>query len=62
MQENKSKYRDILLAAKRARQIEGGAPSMVESQSHKACKIALEEVKAGKVEYVTNQASTEETH
>jgi len=48
-----SKYREILVAARRARQIEGGAPKLIESQSRKACKVALEEVRAGKIEFVT---------
>jgi DNA-directed RNA polymerase subunit omega len=52
MQEFDSKYRQILVAARRARQLQNGAKSMIESKSGKACKIALEEIKAGKVEYV----------
>ncbi|MBV9670702.1 MAG: DNA-directed RNA polymerase subunit omega [Acidobacteriales bacterium] len=50
---SESKYREILIAAKRARQLEGGAPKLVESRSRKACKIALEEIRAGKIEYTT---------
>ena len=46
-----SKYREILVAARRARQLQSGAPKLVESSSHKAVKIALEELKAGKVDY-----------
>ncbi|GAC1654428.1 MAG: hypothetical protein NVS9B15_15130 [Acidobacteriaceae bacterium] len=53
-----SKYREILVAAKRARQIEGGAPTLVETRSRKACKIALEEVRAGKVDFVNTPAKT----
>lgn len=46
-----SKYREILVAARRARQLQNGAPKLVESNSNKAVKIALEELKAGKVDY-----------
>lgn len=47
-----SKYREILIAARRARQIESGAPRLIESRSRKACKVALEEIRAGKIEWV----------
>ena len=47
-----SKYRYILVAARRARQIQGGADALVETSSHKACRIAQDEIQAGKVSYV----------
>jgi DNA-directed RNA polymerase subunit omega len=52
MQEFDSKYRYILVAARRARQLQGGAAQLVESASRKPTKVAVEEIKAGKVEYV----------
>ena len=47
-----SKYRYILVAARRARQIQGGADALVETSSRKACRIAQDEIEAGKVSYV----------
>lgn len=47
-----SKYRYILVAARRARQIQGGSSAMVDTTSHKACRIARDEIQAGKVKYV----------
>ena len=46
-----SNYRYVLVAARRARQIQSGAKPLVETQSRKPCKIAQEEVQAGKVGY-----------
>lgn len=46
-----SKYRYILVAARRARQLQSGARPAVESLSRKPCKIAQEELKAGKVKW-----------
>jgi len=47
-----SKYRYILVAARRARQLQGGAGALVETSSRKACRIAQDEIQAGKVSYV----------
>lgn len=47
-----SKYRYILVAARRARQLQGGASALVASPSQKACRIACDEIDAGKVQYV----------
>jgi len=47
-----SKYRYILVAARRARQLQGGANALVETSSRKACRIAQDELDAGKVGYV----------
>lgn len=47
-----SKYRYILVAARRARQLQGGASALVSSTSQKACRVARDEIKAGKVQYV----------
>ena len=46
-----SKYRYILVAARRARQLQSGARPTVETQSRKACRIAQEELKAGHVKW-----------
>jgi DNA-directed RNA polymerase subunit omega len=46
-----SNYRYVLVAARRARQIQNGAQPSVEPHSHKPCRIAEEEVQAGKVKW-----------
>ena len=46
-----SNYRYVLVAARRARQIQNGARPAVEPHSHKPCRIAEEEVQAGKVKW-----------
>jgi DNA-directed RNA polymerase subunit omega len=47
-----SNYRYILVAARRARQLQGGAPPVVETSSRKPCRIAQDEIRAGKVKWV----------
>ncbi len=47
-----SNYRYILVAARRARQLQGGAPPVVDSGSRKPCRIAQDEIKAGKVKWL----------
>jgi len=47
-----SNYRYILVAARRARQLQSGARPVVDITSRKPCRIAQEEVDAGKVGYV----------
>ena len=42
-----SKFRYILIAAKRARQLQAGARPMVQSSSRKATKVAQQEVSGG---------------
>lgn len=46
-----SNYRYVLVAARRARQLAGGAPPLVNTNARKHCKIAQEEIDAGKVQY-----------
>ncbi len=47
-----SNYRKVLVAARRARQIQSGSAALIHSHSTKACRIAQEEVEAGKIAYV----------
>ena len=47
-----SNYRKVLVAARRARQIQSGSHALVNTQSTKACRIAQEEIDAGKIAYV----------
>lgn len=51
-----SNYRYILVAARRARQIQAGARPMVEINSRKPCRVAREEIKAGKVRWGIGEA------
>jgi DNA-directed RNA polymerase subunit omega len=44
-----SNYRYILVAARRARQLQSGARPLVETATRKPCKVAQEEISAGKV-------------
>src|SRR3989442_7491542 len=47
-----SNYRYILVAARRARQLQGGAPPVIQTPSRKPCRIAQDEIRAGKVKWV----------
>ena len=46
-----NRYLLVVLSAKRARQINRGAASRVESRHKKPTSVALEEIAAAKVEY-----------
>jgi DNA-directed RNA polymerase subunit omega len=50
-----SNYRKVLVAARRARQLQGGSRALVPTQSTKACRIAQDEIEAGKIAYVKTQ-------
>ena len=47
-----SNYRYVLVAARRARQLSSGAPRLVNTNASKTCKIAQEEIEAGKIQYI----------
>jgi DNA-directed RNA polymerase subunit omega len=47
-----SNYRYILVAARRARQLQSGAPPVIETSSRKPCRIAQDEIRAGKVKWI----------
>ena len=46
-----SNYRYILVAARRARQLQSGAPPLVHTHSRKASRVAREEINAGKIKF-----------
>jgi DNA-directed RNA polymerase subunit omega len=50
-----SNYRKVLVAARRARQLQSGSAALVPSHSTKACKIAQDEIDAGKISYVKKE-------
>jgi DNA-directed RNA polymerase subunit omega len=49
-----SNYRKVLVAARRARQLQNGSQALVPTRSNKACRIAQDEIEAGKIAYVKN--------
>jgi DNA-directed RNA polymerase subunit omega len=50
-----SNYRYVLVAARRARQLLSGARPAIETVTRKPCKIAQEEIKAGKVHWTKTE-------
>lgn len=46
-----NKYSLVKGAARRARQLQGGAPAMIISKSMKACRVAQDEIEQGQVSY-----------
>ena len=46
-----SNYRYILVAARRARQLQSGARPLVDTSSRKPCRVARDEIRAGKVKW-----------
>jgi DNA-directed RNA polymerase omega subunit len=60
-QEVDSKYRLIILAAKRSKQLQRGASPRIDidAQKHKPTRIALEEVMRGRVHFTIKQDGEE---
>jgi len=50
-----SNYRKVLVAARRARQLQNGSQALISTHSNKACRIAQEEIAAGKISYVKSE-------
>ena len=50
-----SNFRYVLVAARRARQLQNGAEPMVPSRSRKACRVAQDEIRSGHVTYVVRE-------
>lgn len=53
-----SNYRYILVAARRARQLQSGAHPTVDTQTKKSCRIAEEELKAGNIAWFIPEKKT----
>ena len=53
-----SNYRKVLVAARRARQLQQGSHALISTESSKACRIAQDEINAGKIAYVKNEIPT----
>jgi len=53
-----SNYRYVLVAARRARQLLSGARPQIETSTRKPCKVAMEEIQAGKVKWDSEERRT----
>lgn len=53
-----SNYRYILVAARRARQLQNGAHPTIDTQTKKSCRIAEEELKAGNIAWYIPEKKT----
>jgi len=42
----------VMVAARRARQLQNGSPPLISSSSSKACRVAQDEIAAGVIGYV----------
>jgi DNA-directed RNA polymerase subunit omega len=51
-----SNFRYVMVAARRARQLQNGSRALVNSKSGKACKVAQDEIAAGKVGYIKGES------
>jgi len=47
-----SNYRYILVAARRARLLQSGARPVIDTNSRKPCRIAQDEIRAGKIKWL----------
>jgi DNA-directed RNA polymerase subunit omega len=50
-----SNFRYVVMAARRARQLQNGSQPLIDSRSNKACRVAQEEIAAGKVKAAPQQ-------
>jgi DNA-directed RNA polymerase subunit omega len=55
-----SNYRYVLVAARRARQLQNGSRPLVNSSSGKACRVAQDELNAGAVSFTTRKPVVDE--
>jgi DNA-directed RNA polymerase subunit omega len=55
-----SNYRYVLVAARRARQLQNGSRPLVNSSSGKACRVAQDELNAGAVGFTTRKPAVDE--
>lgn len=54
-----SNYRYVLVAARRARQLQNGSRPLVHSTSGKACRVAQDELNAGAVGFTTKKPAVD---
>lgn len=55
-----NKYSLVKGAARRARQLQSGAPPLITAKSMKACRVAQDEIRQGQVKYVLPNAPVSE--
>ncbi len=55
-----SNYRYILVAARRARQLQNGASPLIETNSTKPCRIAEQELQADKVKWESKPVASKD--
>jgi DNA-directed RNA polymerase omega subunit len=55
-----SNFRYVVMAARRARQLQNGSQPLIDSRSNKACRVAQEEIIAGKVKAAAAQEAPAE--
>ena len=55
-----SNFRYVVMAARRARQLQNGSQPLIDSRSSKACRVAQEEIAAGKVKAAPSRAKVPE--
>ena len=55
-----SNFRYVVMAARRARQLQNGSQPLIDSLSTKACRVAQEEIAAGKVKAAPPRAEVPE--
>jgi DNA-directed RNA polymerase omega subunit len=48
-----SAYRLVIVAAKRSKELQRGAETRIDSSAHKNTTVAIQEVKAGKIDWDT---------
>ena len=53
-------FRYVVMAARRARQLQNGSQPLIDSRSTKACRVAQEEIAAGKVKAAQPKAQAVE--
>jgi DNA-directed RNA polymerase subunit omega len=52
-----NKYSLVKGAARRARQLQSGAPPLLVSKSMKACRVAQDEIRQGRVTYIVQKVA-----
>src|SRR5271163_2565049 len=53
--EGMESFRYVVMAARRARQLQNGSQPLIDSRSTKACRVAQDEIAAGKVKAAVQQ-------
>ncbi len=57
-----NKYSLVKGAARRARQLQSGAPPLIVAKSTKPCRVAQDEIKQGYVKFVLPKRADSEIH